>query len=642
MSRVRAATARSLWVLVVTALLSSCVSLPTAGRVVDGGVVGSDSGRAALRVAATGPVPGAGPEEIVQGFLAAVAGLDDYSVAQEFLAPQAQIAWRPDERTLIHSGVTTVQPVAEEGGEPGTRQLEILATVEARIDDSGERTQEADPVEQRHPVTLTEVDGEWRISAVPQGVLVSAVDADRVLAPYAVYFPDPSRTYLVPDVRWFPQLPSSATPLVRALLGGPSAPLLAALDTSSVPTGTRLALNTVRVEEDGVAVVDLTEEALEADDEDLAMLRHQLDRTLRAVPGVVGVELRVDNALLEEPAGTVPGQTLNLPVDPVVDTNPYVLGLAPDAAHAAAGATADAAAGSDGATTAGTPTPGPDAATVVGADGRAGSPAVVAAPDRPVAVPGAVVLRLGRDGPEEVPGTAELSAQVSTGLAVSADGDTFAGLDAERTTLYLQRPGAAAVAEVTGADLATPSFDPAPYGWVWTATAASAQDDRPRVLVVGNGMEEVEVGWLGAGDTVRALRVSRDGARVVLVVSRADGTVQVEMAGVRRDAAGRPVALSGSTLPVAVGLSDAVDVAWVTADEVVVLGATGEEALRPVLAQVGGTTTPLAPAPQAATVTSGFGPRNIVVGTRTGTILTRSGSQWVDAATQGVAPAFPG
>ena len=627
MSRVRGAARRSLWVLVLAALLSSCVSLPTSGRVVDGGVVGSDAGRAALRVAATGPEPGAAPEEIVTGFLAAVAGLDDYSVAQEFLAPQAQLTWRPDERTLIHSGVATVQPVEEDSGVPGTRQLEILATVEARIDDSGERVQEPDPVEQRQLVTLTQVDGEWRISSVPQGVLVSAVDAERVLAPYAVYFPDPSGSYLVPDIRWFPQLPSSATPLVRALLGGPSAPLLAALDTSSVPTGTRLALNTVRVEDDGVAVVDLTEEVLEADGAALEMLRHQLDRTLRAVPGVVRVELRVDNAPLEQPAGQ---QGPNLPVDPVVDTSPYVLGLpeAVDPGPAQASDVAGAAASGD--------------ATVDAPSPTAGAPAVVAAPDRPVAVPGAVVLRLGRDGPEVVPGTDDLSARISTGLAVSPAGDTFAGLDAERTTLYLQQPDTAAVAALTGEDLTTPSFDPAPYGWVWTATAASAQDDRPRVLVVGNGVEEVEVGWLGAGDTVRALRVSRDGARVVLVVARADGSVGVEMAGVRRDAAGTPVALSGSTLPVAVGLSDAVDVAWVTADEVVVLGRTGEESSRPVLAQVGGTTTPLAPTPQAATVTSGFGPRNIVVGTRTGTILTRSGSQWVDAATQGVSPAFPG
>lgn len=594
--------------LIVVVSLSACVSLPTSGRVVGGGAVGGEGGRAALRVTATGPIPGASPEEVVQGFLAAVAGLDDYAVAQEFLAPRARATWRPDERTLIHSGTTMVEPGvgADEDEDPAVRRLDVLATVEARIDDSGERTQEAVPVQQRQELTLTRVAGEWRISTLPPGVLVSNVDADRVLSPYALYFPDQSRSYLVPDVRWFPQLESSATPLVRALLGGPTAPLLAAVDTSSVPTGTRLALGTVRVEEDGSAVVDLTEDVLAADDADLALLRDQLDRTLQPVPGVSRVELRVENDLLEEsapPGGQVP----NLPVDPVVDNTLHVLGLPPDQ---------------------------PDIQT-------AAPPVDVAGPDRPVAEPGSVVLRIGRDGPEVVPGTESLSALVATGLAVSGDG-SFAGLDAARTTLVLQRPGGLATAVVSGADLTTPSFDPQPFGWVWTATAATAQDDRPRVLVSGNEVDEVEVGWLRPGDTVRALRVSRDGARVVLVVAEAGGPVRVHMAGVSRDASGKPVALSGSTLPVAVGLTDAVDVAWVTSDDVVVLGRTGEESLRPVLAQVGGTTSVLAPAPQAATISSGSGERNIVIGTGTGTILTRSGSQWVDAATQGVAPAFPG
>lgn len=592
----------------MVASLSACVSLPTSGRVVGGGAVGGEGGRAALRVAATGPIPGASPEEVVQGFLAAVAGLDDYAVAQEFLAPGARASWRPDERTLIHSGTTTVEPGdgAEEDAEPAVRRLDVLATVEARIDDSGERTQEAVPVQQRQELTLTRVAGEWRISTLPPGVLVSSVDADRVLSPYALYFPDQSRSYLVPDVRWFPQLASSATPLVRALLGGPTAPLLAAVDTSSVPTGTRLALGTVRVEEDGSAVVDLTEDVLAADDADLALLRDQLDRTLQPVPGVSRVELRVENNLLEE-AAPPGGQAPNLPVDPVVDNTLHVLGLPPDQ---------------------------PDIES-------AEPPADVAGPDRPVAEPGSVLLRIGRDGPEVVPDTESLAALVATGLAVSGDG-SFAGLDAARTTLVLQRPGGVAAAVVSGADLTTPSFDPEPFGWVWTATAATAQDDRPRVLVSGNEVDEVEVGWLRPGDTVRALRVSRGGARVVLVVAEAEGAVRVHMAGVSRDASGKPVALSGSTLPVAVGLTDAVDVAWVTSDDVVVLGRSGEEALRPVLAQVGGTTSVLAPAPQAATISSGSGERNIVIGTGTGTILTRSGSQWVDAATQGVAPAFPG
>jgi two-component system sensor histidine kinase MtrB len=139
----------------------------------------------------------------------------------------------------------------------GVASVSVQVDVVARIDEAGRYVEQA-PTPEELSFDLVQVGGEWRIADLPAGVVVSQVDAARVLTPFEVYFLDPTERYLVPDVRWFPQLTSSATSLARALLGGPSAPYLRALG-SAAPAGTRLDLPTVQVV-DGVATVDLTDD----------------------------------------------------------------------------------------------------------------------------------------------------------------------------------------------------------------------------------------------------------------------------------------------------------------------------------------------------------------------------------------------
>ncbi|MGJ7440301.1 LpqB family beta-propeller domain-containing protein [Aquipuribacter sp. MA13-6] len=631
--------------------LSGCVSIPSSGRVEAGGDVDQQGARSALRVTAAGPAAGADERQLVEGFLAAVAGLDDFTVAREFLAPGAG-SWRPTERTVVYENLLTFGPVVGDGD---AVSISVRASVVGRIDESGRYTEQRPAVEEL-PFDLVRVGGEWRIAALPPGVLVSEVDRDRVLTAFGVYFTDPTETYLVPDVRWFPQLSSSATSLTRALLAGPSAPYLGALE-SAAPAGTRLDLSSVQVE-NGVATVDLTDEVLLADVRSRAVLLAQLRQTLRAVPGVSSVRMTVDGVQVEDPDG---GDTLGSPtlvVDPGVDSRPLVLAPATepdadpadvdpaDADAAGAGSEPEAAAPVDA--TAGATAPAGD---VVAEGGGEVAPPDVApgvaveldASGRPLAPAGSSVLRLDLDGASPLAGTEGVAEQVRTGLAVAQDGDSVAGLDATRGSLWVQQPGAAAVELVTGRDLTTPSFDPPGQSWVWTVSQGDpAGDEVPQVLAAAAAVVPVEARWLGAGDEVRALRVSRDGTRVLVVLARADGAVQVQVRGVRRDATtGRPLSLSQAAFDVAPELADAVDASWVSDDEVVVLGRTGEEPLRPVVVQVGGLTEPLAPTPGAVSVTAALGERTVVVGTADGTVLRRSGSLWLDGPF-GVSPAHGG
>ncbi|WP_380167526.1 LpqB family beta-propeller domain-containing protein [Jannaschia sp. R86511] len=608
--------------------LTGCVSVPTSGRVEAGGDVNQQGARSALRVTAAGPAAGADERQLVEGFLAAVAGLDDFTVAREFLAPEAA-DWRPTERTVVYEDLPTFSPAVTDGD---GATVSVRAGVVARIDESGRYVEQRPAVEEL-TFRLTRVAGEWRIAELPPGVLVSEVDRDRVLSPFGVYFTDPTQTYLVPDVRWFPQLTSSATSLTRALLAGPSEPYLGALQ-SAAPAGTRLDLSSVQVE-NGVATVDLTDEVRLADPQDRAVLLAQLRQTLRAVPGVQSVRVTVDGAELDEPEQPDAVGVPSLVVDPGVDTRPLVLAVPPEEDGATGGASGDPSVPADGAD--GEP------GTEAGDDGAADAPALELDPaGRPLAPEAAAVLELDLDGASVVPGTEALSEQVRTGLAVSHDGGSVAGLVADRSALWLQQPGSSAVELVTGQGLTTPSFDPPGLSWVWTVSqGAGGTADVPQVLAAAADVVEVEARWLSAGDRVRALRVSRDGTRVLVVLARADGTVVVQVRGIRRDTASRPLSLSQASFDVAPELADAVDAAWVNDDQVVVLGRSGEEPLRPVVSQVGGLTEPLAPTPGAVTVSAALGERTVVVGTVEGRVLRRSGSLWLDGPA-GVSPAHGG
>jgi len=81
--------------LAATALLG-CTFVPTSGPVVEGRTVVTGGSGSVVRVIARPPTPGATPEDIVRGFLAASASSeDDFAVARSFLTPQAAERWRP-------------------------------------------------------------------------------------------------------------------------------------------------------------------------------------------------------------------------------------------------------------------------------------------------------------------------------------------------------------------------------------------------------------------------------------------------------------------------------------------------------------------------------------------------------------------
>lgn len=288
-------------------LLPACARIPTSGP------VGKSSEGSAGNVSApvflpAAPQQGASPETIIDYFYRAGSGYeDDYAVARQYLTQASSVSWRPDQRALVYRDARVV-PTGTEN--VYNYELDVAYTV----DPDGIATQSPEGTVEKIPVTVAQVDGEWRISEIPDGTAIPEETFKVIYGAYPIYFYDPTFTYAVPDVRWFIKN-KTVKAMTSALLAGP-APYLRGAVASAFPSGIKLARESVPVVS-GAAQVDLTAKELMATSaEDRLRMQMQLTLTFRSQPDVVNVELRANQELVRvEDDGTVlpPVQNKNVP-----------------------------------------------------------------------------------------------------------------------------------------------------------------------------------------------------------------------------------------------------------------------------------------------------------------------------------------
>ncbi len=314
-------------VLLVCAL-AGCASIPTSGPVVAGAPVEADSG---VRALVQGPGRGDDPVGIVRGFLRAVLGAgEDYEVARTFLERTAAARWLPSDHTIVYAGEPTIRIVAaggEEvpGGEVGeavsvTAQIDVA--VVGTLDAHGRYVQEPAGARRLVDVQLSRENpqGQWRISSLENLSMVSASDFDFLYrSGFRLYFLDPTRTFLVPEQRWFPQSEATATRLVAELLDGPS-PWLASAVVTAFPAGTELAPPSAVPTRAGQATVPLTPQARNANGRERSLMQAQLLETLQPVLGISSVRMTVDSGEL-----TVPADASRPRADPEVRGSPVLV-----------------------------------------------------------------------------------------------------------------------------------------------------------------------------------------------------------------------------------------------------------------------------------------------------------------------------
>ncbi|MGN8024927.1 LpqB family beta-propeller domain-containing protein [Microbacterium sp. 22242] len=311
---------RSALVVAAALSLAACASLPTTGDVRPGLAADSSDKRSDVAYLPQGPSNGMDPEQIVRGFIdAASSPKDSWGVAREYLTAAAAQKWKPDSGVTIDTSLsdrTYSPPDADKQAKSTTVRLGLRPA--ATVDENGNYSTSTASGSAEFSFALSkDSDGQWRISSAPDGIVLDAqsfADGD-VLAPYTLQYFDPTWTYLVPDVRWFPKRENTASRIVQSLVSGKPSPWLANGVRTAFTGDVALARSTVTADAQ-VAEVALTDAALNADASTLARMRTQLERSLSGV-GVLQVKL------------TAGGRDLNAgsaSVAPTgVDTRPLVL-----------------------------------------------------------------------------------------------------------------------------------------------------------------------------------------------------------------------------------------------------------------------------------------------------------------------------
>lgn len=313
-AQVRRRAVRGLALVLVALLLPACAGLPTSGDVAVGLELGESPDDVDVLPVASGPIAGAGPAEIVEGFLeAGITTSDNWATAREFLAPSLQRSWRPSAGVSIDAGpearTVTSDVAADEADEAEEAEVQVLLELVASVDESGAYSDA--PGDSSVPFSLERQEsGEWRITQAPDGVVIDEARFPDVFEGYSLQWFDARWSRLVPDMRWFPRRQSPATTVTQALVGGTPAEWLDPAVQTAFPADVQLAQDAVLITAQ-VAEVALTRPAAGLDKTTLARMRTQLQATLKgAGVNITQVRFSVDGRALDadlvELAGTSP------------------------------------------------------------------------------------------------------------------------------------------------------------------------------------------------------------------------------------------------------------------------------------------------------------------------------------------------
>ncbi|SNT14562.1 Sporulation and spore germination [Micrococcales bacterium KH10] len=572
--------------LVVTVLaLTGCATIPVTGPVGSEPLPVTDAGQ--VFVEAEGPVAGATPIEVIQGFIRAqAAGVsDDYRVAKEFLTAEGAAQWEPNKSTAVYLGEPVLAVVAPNVSGATARvdgnRVEVGGAIDlaAIVDQTGQLVEAASNESQIVSFKLVRDNGQWRINELPDGTYVSQPNFTVTHRRIALQFLSLDHQYFVPDVRWYPSR-NLAGHVAEGLLAGPSAWLRDAV-TTAAPIGTTLQVaGSVQVSAEGVAELDLSSAVLSADSEQQSLLLAQFNATLQQVPQVRSVRVTAGNvdinvtaaSVLQDPqTGAAVAVVTDNAVQKIVDG-----ALVPDQGYVSLEGVNVTALAME-------PLDGP----------QSGQFAVVRQGKRSIAA----VPRILRN--------------------------------AETPQVLIEAP-----------ELSAPSIDR--FGWVW---AGSVSD-----IYVATGEGEVSTlaaPWL-ASRTIDAVRVSRDGARVAIAShdsSSGESQSTIDIAAIVRDDTGVPTQLEQG-VTVGGSLAVAHEMAWIGESTLAVIGASGVSADSNIYVTPIGDFSQLQPVlDHPVMITGDLGVRTTLhVLQNDGVLMTRSttGASWTEVARDIAAVAYPG
>jgi hypothetical protein len=262
----------------VALMLAGCATVPTSGPVEHHTpqAAGVNSG---VHVDPLPPANGASQLLVVEGFLHAMGVYQpNYAVARQYLTASASEAWSPESGVQIYADGPAPSDAA-----PGV----LVAPLVGDIDGTG--VYSAASGQLRHDFGLVKDEaGQWRISHPPDGLLVSRYLFSISFVSATLHFLDSAGQVVVPDPRFFPAGDQATAAIVRAQLAGPSAwlaPVVAKVGTDAI------SVDTVTVDDDGLAVIRLGGGAAQLDAAQQKTLLAELAFTMTSLSQVTAVQV---------------------------------------------------------------------------------------------------------------------------------------------------------------------------------------------------------------------------------------------------------------------------------------------------------------------------------------------------------------
>jgi hypothetical protein len=294
-SRTRTATIASLGVALALAL-AGCVGIPSSGQVNPGPLVKNGQQQKPGVDLPLPPPPNASRTELVNDFLqAATDATDNYGIARKYLTAKAAQTWVPTTSVLVREKPATPEDI-------GANTVDYSVSTKASVNALGVYDEQGTDSTQTLSYTFTKVRGQWRISDLPNGIVLSRTSFENAFRPYPIYFFDPDYRYLVPDLRWFPTSPAVQDRIVSALLAGPSDWLAGGVVASAFPAGVQL--NPPVDVRTSTATVDFSANAAPTKAQVRGRMQQQLEQSLKST-GILNISMTAHGAPLVFPESQV-------------------------------------------------------------------------------------------------------------------------------------------------------------------------------------------------------------------------------------------------------------------------------------------------------------------------------------------------
>ncbi|GEM35460.1 lipoprotein LpqB [Nocardia neocaledoniensis NBRC 108232] len=191
-------------------VLSGCASLPESSAPQALGTIN----RAPTSEGPPPPQSGRDPDLLVGDFLTASADpANRHAAARQYMAPDAAAEWNDEASTTIVDRPDTLRE--SRSGDKASYVIRARKVGEL----AGDGSYRAVEGTLENKIEMSKIDGEWRITDLPDGVVFDSSTFEKVYRRYVLQYVDPASSVLVPDPRWVSVPRAQLTERLIAMLG---------------------------------------------------------------------------------------------------------------------------------------------------------------------------------------------------------------------------------------------------------------------------------------------------------------------------------------------------------------------------------------------------------------------------------------